>query len=461
MGYKTVGLISTMAPDETWAESVLKRVAATHNVVKRILEGMGFAVVDEGPLHRTYGEMLTAGRSLRARGINALVIYVGTWTYSNCAVAAALEADVPVIIWGDATPGTCGLVGGVVARGGMAEYGIHAHLVYGPFDDIKTREKVKTLLNASCAARGLRGQILGVGGGRSMGMVTAVCDPNEVRRRFGVEVDSFEQMELIDRAEGIDGERVYSFLNWMKATFGEIVAKEEALIKQIRLYFALKELMKERNYDFVALKCLPELPGLYTTFCLAHAIMGDAQDDQGEKERYVVACEADINGALTMQIMKMLVDGPVLFTDLTEYDFANDILTTCNCGSQPTDFARCKRDVRWEKEGVHEFRWKHGGTCPQHVACDGKATVARLSRESGKYEMLIAPAEVVEMPREKLRETIWERPHTFLRLNCDRDRFFEAVRSNHLHMVYGDCIDELIEVCDVLGIKAVTVDGGI
>lgn len=457
MNHRRIGLISTISPDKTWAQEVVDRVASTHDVVKNALQEMGFEVLDEAPLHRSYQEMMSAGKSLRARGINALVIYVGTWTYANCAAAAALEADVPVVIWADARPGTSGLVGGAISRGAMAEFGIHAHLVYGLFDDEKTRSKIKCFLDAACAAIGLHGQVLGVGGGRSMGMVTAVCDPNEVRLKFGVEIDSFEQMYVIERAEAMADGRALSFLQWIKDTFGKIIAKEDVMIKQIKLYLALRELSNEKGYDFVAVKCLPELPSLYTTFCLAHAIMGDKEDDQGQKDRFIVACEADLNGALTMQILKLLADSPVLFSDLTEFNLQTGVLTTCNCGSQPTDFAKSKKDVYWEREGVHEFEWKYGGTCPQHVARAGRATVARLSRESGKYEMLIAPVKIVEMPRKKLKETIWERPHTFLKLLCDRDAFIDAIRSNHIHLVYGDWLMELEEACKILDIKPIVI----
>jgi len=457
MNHKKIGLISTMAPDKTWAQEVLDRVSNTHYKVKSILEQMGYEVLDEGPLHREYKEMTNAGKNLRHKGINALVIYVGTWTYANCSVSAALEAGVPVIIWGDAEPGTCGLVGSAIARGGMAEYGIHANLVYGLFNDRATLKKINTLLNAACASMGIRGQILGVGGGRSMGMVTAVGDPNEIKRRFGVEIDSFEQMDLIERAENIDDSKPREFLEWMKHKFGKILAKESALIKQVRLYYALEEFCKEKGYDFVALKCLPELPAIYTTFCLAHAIMGDSEDIRGQKSRFILSCEADINAALTMQIMLLLSGGPVMFTDLTQFDLLTDVLTTCNCGSQPTDFAKDKKDVFWEREGVHEHKWKYGGTCPQHVGKPGRVTMARLYRDNGKYEMLIVPAEAVETPREKLRETIWERPHTYFKLLCDRNNFFEAIRSNHIHVAYGEWGDELIEVCKIFGIKSISV----
>jgi L-fucose isomerase len=445
-----------MSRDTTWEQAVVDGVERQHWAVKAQLEQLGFEVLDEGSLLREYDEMLAAGRSLRARGIRALVIFVGCWTYANCAAAAALEAGVPVIIWGDATPGTVGLVGAAITRGGMAELGIYATLVYGEPNDEKALRRVHTLLNAACAAIGLRGQRLGYAGGRSMGMLTAVCDPNEVRVKFGIEIDSFEQMEVIERTQQVDEARVVSFRRWLSERFGRVVAVEDALLKQIRLYLALQDVIRERRYDLVAVKCLPELPSLFTTFCLAHAIMGDAQDDLGAKSRMVFACEADLNAAFTMQILHLLQDGPVLFADFLEWD-REDIINVVNCGSQPTDFAVDPKDVWWEIESTHEFQWKFGGTSPQHVTRPGRVTLARLYREQGRYGMMIAPAETIYRDRETFRNFMWERPRSFVRLLCDRDSFLDAIRSNHVHAVFGDWTAELVEVCKILGIESVVV----
>jgi L-fucose isomerase len=445
-----------MSRDTTWDQAVVDSVARQHGVVKANLEKLGFEVLDEGSLIREYDDMLAAGRSLRGRGINALVLFVGSWTYANCAAAAALEADVPVVIWGDATPGTVGLVGAAITRGGMAELGIYANLVYGEPDDPQTLESTRMLLRAACAAKGLRGQRLGYAGGRSMGMLTAVADPNEVRLKFGVEIDSFEQMEVIERAAEVDEARVRSFYAWMQERFGRIIAKEDAVLKQIRLYLSLQNTIEERAYDFVAVKCLPELPSLFTTFCLAHAILGDAQDDQGPKARTVFACEADLNAAFTMQILYLLQEGPVLFADFLEWE-RDGIINLVNCGSQPTDFATDPQDVWWEIESTHEFKWKYGGTSPQHVTRPGRITLARLYRERGEYGMMIAPAETIYRDRATFRNFMWERPRSFVRLLCDRGALLDAIRSNHVHAVFGDWIAELEEVCRILGIRPVVV----
>jgi L-fucose isomerase and related proteins len=452
MNNKTIGLITNMSLDKSWSDEILKRVSDSHGRVKDILTKLGYKVLDTGNLTREYKDMEAAGRRLRAEGIRALVIYIGTWTYANACVAAAREAGVPVVIYGDGETGSCGLVGAAIATGGLAEYGIYTNLVYGRFDDLRTSRELDFYLNSACAAKSLDGSILGVGGGRSMGMVTAVCDPNKVKRQFGVEIDSFEQSEIIARAEVYPQKEITFFYNWIKNTFGKIIASDTVMEKQIALYLALRDFCAEKNYDFVSMKCLPELPSVYTTFCLAHAIMGDGTDAYGPKDRVVFACEADINAALTMQLMSNLTCKAVMFTDLTQYDFDCDLLTTCNCGSQPTEFASSPKDVWWEKEGVHEFKWKYGGCCPQHVGKSGNVTMARLYTVLGEYRMMITRAEAVEMPREKLNETIRERPHTYFRFAYDKIKFFSAIRSNHIHVVYGDYTAELAEACKVLGV---------
>ena len=57
----------------------------------------------------------------------------------------------------------------------------------------------------------------------------------------------------------------------------------------------------------------------------------------------MVACEADANAALTMQIMNNITGGTTMFTDLLYYDYAENMVRMCNCGAQPTDFAPSAR----------------------------------------------------------------------------------------------------------------------
>lgn len=455
MGKKRIGLVATFAPGDTWPQETVDRVEKTGLAMAQVLEGMGYEVCAAAGVRRTMEEMTAAGKELRSQEVKAVVLYVGTWTYASCAASMAREAAVPVVIWADAAPGTCGLVGGAIARGAMDEFGFHANLVYGSLDDEETKSRCRIYLDAACAAVSLRREKLGLGGGTCMGMVTAVCDPNVVREKFGIEIETFEQMAIIEEAEKVGEEQVELFYRWLEKEFGGIVTSREAMERQIRLYLAMKAYCEKNKLSLVSAKCLPDMANQYTSFCLCHSMMGDAEDAFGKKERMVFSCEADINAALTMEILHHLQDGPVMFTDISQFDYKDEVLTTCNCGSQPTDFARNRKEVIWEKEGVHEHYWKYGGTCPQYVTREGRVTMARINRRQGNYEMLIVPAKAVYFPREKLKETIWERPHAYFELLCDRQEFFMNIRSNHIHVIYGEYEEELKEICNILDIKAV------
>ena len=451
-----IGLIVTMSQDETWPDSIVNRVKAYLPEIRGAIEGLGMKVVDCGAIARTGQQMTEQAEQLRRAAIHALVIYVGTWTYSNTAVMAALRADVPVVVWASSRLETFGIVGGSIVRGALEEVGVCNFILYGDCTDAATLAKLKHYLLGIAGASKLRGMIYGEGGGRSMGMYTARIDPSEWMSRFGIDVDNFDQVDVIRRAEKYPQAEAEKFLGWMRKEFGGIEVKDEVMLAQIRMYFALRDVITEKNYDFIAVKCLPELPSCYTTFCVAHALLNDTADDGfGGRSSYVAACEADANGALTMQILNNISGGTTMFTDILYYDYEENMVRMCNCGSQPTDFASSRQDVTWVTEGLREFDWVMGGACPRYVGKPGRLTVARLSRVKGRYVMLVATGTALEMPLEKIEETNSQQPHVFVRLDCPQDRFVESLRSNHIHVVQGDWKEELLVTCKVLDIEPV------
>jgi L-fucose isomerase-like protein len=78
-----------------------------------------------------------------------------------------------------------------------------------------------------------------------------------------------------------------------------------------------------------------------------------------------------------------------------------------------------------------------------------------LSRVAGDYVLHIARGEAFMQPKESFKEARDRWPHAFIRLEGDPDLFIQNLRSNHLHMVYGEVAEELYDLCDILGIDAV------
>jgi L-fucose isomerase len=457
-----IGLISMLSPElsDVWGESVRARARERMAAARAVLESLGARVVDPGDLTTTHQKGAEHGRMLRAAGAQVLVAYVGLWSYGSALVAAASECGVPTVVWTDTDVQYVGIVGASVCRGSLEEAGLTNCLVYGDVDDAAVRTELAVRCLGAAAATRLRGLTYGLMGSRSLGMYTAVIDPNQWRRQFGLEVESWDQLEVIERAKAMPESAADAHLAWTKRAFGAIRVSDAVMNAAIRLYLVCKQVIAERGFDLVAVRCLPETPSTLTTFCYAIALLNDTSDAEGPTEAVCTACESDSNGALSMQVLKHLAGAPVLFGDVRHVDLERNEVWISNCGAQATQLAANRREVEWVQHGFKEFRWKVGGAAPQHVSRAGRVTLMRMMRQAGEYVMFISSGEAVDYPRAKLQETHWEfSPHTFVRLDVDARRFAQELRCNHIHMVYGDYVPHLVECCRVMGVRPITVSG--
>ena len=68
-----------------------------------------------------------------------------------------------------------------------------------------------------------------------------------------------------------------------------------------------------------------DLTDWFVTMDVAEAFLNDPYDWEGDHEPIVASTEADMDGALTMQIMKHITGEPVLFADVRHYDEEDDV----------------------------------------------------------------------------------------------------------------------------------------
>jgi L-fucose isomerase len=452
------GLLSTISPEKTWPKDTLEEIYAWLKEARKVLTNAGMKVLDMDQITQSHQQAGLHAKELEHQGAEVLVIYIGRWSYSSAIVAAALESRLPVILWAPYRDDTGGIIGASIARGALAEVGIDAPLVHGNFDDSETIKELIRLCKVRSAATRIRHLTYGVCGNRSLGMYTGVIDGNAWRTQFGIEVDAFDQAGLVTEAMRISEKRVEPYLSWIKQSFGKITVSDEVLAGQVRLYLAVKDIIAFRGYDFVSLRCLPEMPTAYTTFCLAHALLNDDSDAEGPKNRVICACEADSNGALTMMMLNQLSNAPVMMGDVWHVDKKTDVLRLSNCGSQPTDMAKSRKDINLVPHQFTEFEWRIGACCPQAIAKPGKVTIARLGRIAGKYSCLITTGDSLAVPLEDVAKTFWGfSPHTFVHLDSGYVAFMKELRCNHMHVTYGDIKEQMAELCCMFDIEPILI----
>ena len=458
---KKIGVLSLISADCDTVPSMNAKARDYHVAAFDTIHDLGFDVVRPNGPTRTPEEAVAHIRKLEDAGVETLILYIADWSYSTTAAWSALLTNrLPLILWTNARPDCAGLIGAGVTKGALSEVGIEAPFVYGNFDDPETQTKLKTLCNALAAARRLRGMRYGLGGSRSLEMLTASIDPNQWLMQFGVDVGGWDELDVVDRAQYVDEADVKRHAAWLHNEFGRVDVSDIVVDMSIRLYIALKQVIAEKKFDFISVKCLPVMAKVATSWCLPHALLGDGSDADGPKERTVCACESDSNGAMTMQMMKNIDDQAINFADLRWLDPKEGVLRVSNCGSQATELASSRKEVHWVKHGLQELPWKHGGMCPQCICRPGRVTMARLSRCAGRHVMLISGGESLNMPREALKTTYWEfSPHGWIKLDAPVDAFTDALRSNHIHVMYGDWRRELVHFCKSLGIDPIVPEG--
>lgn len=443
------------------------------NRLAQVLEETGEIEPVAGEIIGTPEQARNEGKRLADAGVECTILNYAVWAFPHLTAIATRFAPGPFLCFSNINPEYPGLVGMLASAGALDAIGVFHHRISGDIADPAVRTRVLAFLRAASAVHRLKGETYGVFGGRSMGMYTAVPDLAQWQRDFGIDIEHIDQWEIVRRAGQVPQERVTAARRWLEQMCA-VVAYDgqsltpETLERQIRSYYAVRELIEEWDLDFCGIKGQPELTNAFCTMDLAEAFLNDPYDWDGPHEPIVCATEADSDGALTMEIFKHLTGSPVLFADVRHYDAGDNCWHLVNSGQHPTYFAGRSLEPRENLSRVRllpeTFYFPAGGASVQHIAAPGEVTLARLARRNGRYWMAILPAVFLEFPpekaEEKARATTWEWPHAFARFHVAPEDFVAVYSSNHIHGVYGNWVEELRWVCRILGIEAVVLGTG-
>ena len=304
------------------------------------------------------------------------------------------------------------------------------------------------------AFRRLRGQVFGLQGQRSMGMGTATIDPAGWYRQFGVDVDDWDMLETVERARGLadDDPRVRRYADWVRSAFGGVRVTQDSLHAGIKLYLASKEIVQERGYDFVAVKCLPYMPSVYTTFCSAIAMLNDEPTRMGPRS----ALSPRVSQTPTvryMQVLKLIGGGPVNFADLFELDPTTFMAHVLNCGSRPPS---------WRREMGRDLGAQRDAAVRLAAAWHCRSTWPSRPGDHRPYEPRRGPLRDADHRRRGARRPAAGPasfgafcPRTHIRLDCDVNELMKHVRSNHISSIYGDYRANLAEFCRLARVEPI------
>ena len=404
----------------------------------------------------------TLAKEMRKADVEAAVFNIPVFAFPNFSVISARVLGLPVILSSPKDGSLPGLGGIMAAHGAMSQVGIGSYKIWGnPLDEPQLLGRLSAFCRASGVIERMKGSVYGLIGGRSIGMNTGAISTSQWMEQFGVDVEHIDQLEIIRRAKEADDDEVERAYAWLIEKAGKVStegkAAPENVKEQIRHYIAVRSMVDSYGLDFTGIKCHYDMSEYFSTCCLSAVFLNDPYDWNGPKGSVVMACEADSDGALTMQILKLISGYPSLLFDVRSYDFRNDVFVCCNCGAQPSWYAARSADPaeNMAKVFIEPVVAKYGGSGAHfpYVCREGEITVARLSRVNDRYRMFLSRGEFVDFPREKMSETCSAWPHGYVKMDIGPADFVEVFNANHAHVVPGDHRQALELYCDMMNIE--------
>ncbi len=390
---------------------------------------------------------------------------IAVWAFPHFTMLATHSTPGAILLFSTLNPQYPGMVGMLAAAGGLDQIGRVYGRAWGDIADPEVLAHVEAHIRAGAAAHSLSGSTFGRIGGRPMGMYTTVSHTDQWLGKFGIDVEEIDQWELVRRSALVDQGRVRVARKWLEdhAAGVHYDGKQltpELLELQISSYYAMRELIDEWHLDFSGIKGQPELTTHFATMDVTEAFLNDPYDWDGPKETHICATEADMDGALTMQLLKGLSHTPVLFADVRYYHREQNVWDLCNSGQHATWFAARSADPLENMSHVHlypeGFYFKAGGASIHHLAAPGDFTFARLTRYKDRYRMHVLRGTFeqfdAELNESLMHQTDYAWPHAFARFDASYEEVLSRYGSNHIHAIPGDHVAELRILCRLLDV---------
>jgi L-fucose isomerase-like protein len=160
------------------------------------------------------------------------------------------------------------------------------------------------------------------------------------------------------------------------------------------------------------------------------------------------ACEADVLGGISCNILNQMNDNPSLLVDIVDIDKSDNSLVFWHCGLAPISMAK----EGTAKSGIHSNRKKP--LLHDFSLKEGEITIFRVSKARNKLQFFV------------LKGSVIDRPNSFSGTSgviilgdnsaYKAEQMFKGGLEHHVAFTYGDISDKLIHFGNEMNIPTYT-----
>jgi L-fucose isomerase-like protein len=308
-------------------------------------------------------------------------------------------------------------------------------------------ESIEAFIYAAHAQVKLRTARVGSMGWRDMLLYGTSADPAAVRSRFGVEIEPFEMLEIVQGIEKVNKDKVAQLLSYIKSNWKFHKPCEDSILETgIRYTLSIGTKIEERGYEAVSLvdvdgmkKLLGFPPSMI--FMLLDHLYG-----------VQVLPENDLIGSVAQLMLKYLTGQETFYLEYYEFfdksmiagvpDFIPKVAVDGHIQVLPAAFGLLSTSIL----NVSKVK-------PGYLTC------SRLASIRGKFKYHLYTGEGKKPP--SWAEYGWDEPVPQLPSleifpdSCTVPEFAQKVMGQHTIVVYGNHAERVRDLCSLLDIEII------
>ena len=376
---------------------------------------------------------------LRAEKVDAVFLINGNFGNEEAAAMVADAMKLPVLLWGpqddvfDAdgmryTDSQCGLFG---TSRQLQRFNIpFTYIENCRVEDPIFAEGLRRFASVACMVKNFRGMRVAQIGMRPKPFCSVIFNEGELMQRFGMHVIPVNMAVVTDKYNRILRERDAELEEGAKLLTERYVMDDltPPMLKKIYAFVLLfKEIFAECRVDVISSECWTSMQlAVGAMPCTAYSVLADMG--------YIVSCESDLHGAVTMALLSCAAFGktPPFFGEFTvRHPKDRNVELLWHCGP----FAYSLKKPGTEAKEINMRQW--------FQVKDGKYTVARFDQDDGKYLLLNGTCESADGPY-TFGTYLWAR---FKNLSAWEKKLIYGPYIHHVAEIEGDYTEELREFC--------------
>lgn len=370
--------------------------------------------------------------------VDAVIVISGTFHLGHLAVIINNKIKKPILLWAfNELP----YDGGKIRLNSVCGLNLNASNLYKAGNDTfhynVSNELDEDWIRALKIKTALEKTKIGLIGSRAHGFFNLGFDELHNSNQTGVLIDYYQISELY--SEKFNDDEFNHYKNEIKNNYDCSYVSEDQINKVSALTASIKNFVEKNNLNALAIRCWPE-------FASDFGISPCAAMSYLQSKDYILGCEGDVQGAMSLIAAKTVSNSTPFLADLSQVNLEENYALMWHCGVAACNLWDGKSNI-----SLDSYFAGGKGVTADFVMKSGVVTIVRIDSARGEIRLFVSKGEAIEMKKEL--------KGTYAKVKFDKHikDLLDVVVTNgiahHVAMVYGDYTKSLKIYSKLMGWK--------